>query len=233
MAIRTAIVDDEPLAVEILKDYVEKTASLTLILAGSDVFRTLQLLQSGEIDLVLLDIQMPELTGIQFMKIVGDSSKIIVTTAYPDYALEGYELNVADYLLKPISYERFSKAINKIKVVAGNSAAVHGGPFLPDFIFVKSEYKLVKIMLNDILYIESLRDYIAIYTTKNEKIMTLESLRNMEQTLPAANFVRVHKSFIVSLSKIKFVERNRIIIEDKHIPVGESYQKDFYDKLKP
>ncbi len=233
MVIRTAIVDDEPLAVEILKDYVEKTPALKLILAGSDVFKTLQMLRSGELDLVLLDIQMPELTGIQFMKIVGDSSKIIVTTAYPDYALEGYELNVADYLLKPISYERFSKAINKIKVVADNSAAVLGGPFLPDFIFVKSEYKLVKIMLNDILYIESLRDYIAFYTTKNEKIMTLESLRNMEQTLPAANFVRVHKSFIVSLSKIKFVERNRIIIEDKHIPVGESYQKDFYDKLKP
>jgi DNA-binding LytR/AlgR family response regulator len=233
MAIRTAVVDDEPLAVEILKDYVEKTAGLKLVMAGSDVFKTLQLLQSGELDLVLLDIQMPELTGIQFMKIVGDSSKIIVTTAYPDYALEGYELNVADYLLKPISYERFLKAISKIKVATGNSAAVPDEPAVPDLIFVKSEYKLVKIMLNDILYIESLRDYIAIYTTKNEKIMTLESLRNMEQTLPAANFVRVHKSFIVSLSKIKFVERNRIIIQDKHIPVGESYQKDFYEKLKP
>ena len=226
--IRTAILDDEPLAVQLLKGYVEKTKNLQLVAAGSNVFETLKLVQQNKIDLILLDIQMPELTGIQFMKIAGNQCKVILTTAYSEYALDGYEYHVVDYLLKPFSYERFAKAIEKV--------ALHNAPPVPaetkpDHIFIKSEYKLVRVNFDEILYIESLRDYIAIHCTGRQKIMTLESLRNMENLLPADAFMRVHKSYIVALDKIKFVERNKIVINTEYIPVGDSYQAEFFVRI--
>ncbi|RYD83715.1 MAG: response regulator transcription factor [Sphingobacteriales bacterium] len=229
MQIRTAIVDDEPLAVELLSDYVNKTEGLLLVEATTDVYKALKLVQDGGVDLLLLDIQMPELTGLQFMKIAGNSCKIIVTTAYTEYALDGYEFNVADYLLKPIPYERFLKAISKVQQqpVAENKASAKA-----DHIFIKSEYKLVRVNLADILYIESLRDYIAIHTSDKQKIMSLESLRNMENVLPADDFLRVHKSYIVSLKKISFVEKNRIVINTEYIPIGDSYQEKFFSIIK-
>ena len=233
MAIRTAVLDDEPLAVEILADYVQKTEGLLLTHAGSDAFAVLQMVQKKELDLVLLDIQMPELTGIQFLKIIGDSCKVIVTTAYTEYALDGYELDITDYLLKPISYERFLKAIEKVKNSSGkNSLPISAVTDGSNYIFVKSEYKLVRIDLNDILYIESLRDYIAIHTIGQGKIMSLDSLRNMEEKLPADNFIRVHKSFIVAINKINFIERSRIIIQQQYIPIGDSFQENFSKKIK-
>ncbi|RZL06034.1 MAG: response regulator transcription factor [Pedobacter sp.] len=227
MQIRTAVLDDEPLAVELLSDYVNKTDGLTLVEASTDVYKVLKLVQQNEIDLLLLDIQMPELTGIQFMKIIGNSCRVIITTAYSEYALDGYEFNVLDYLLKPISYERFTKAIKKLdQSLSGRE--VSSSP-KPDHIFIKSDYKLVRIPLADILYIESLRDYIAIHTTTSpQKIMSLESLRNMESLLPPAEFMRVHKSYIVAMQKISFVERNRVVINEQYIPIGESYQAKFF-----
>ena len=226
MQLRTAVVDDEPLAVELLSDYVNKSEGLLLAEATTDVYKVLKMVQQNELDLVFLDIQMPELTGIQFMKIAGDSCRIIITTAYTEYALDGYEYNVVDYLLKPISYERFSKAVHKLtetNIVADPKAVQK-----PDHIFIKSEYKLIRINLADILYIESLRDYIAIHTTAKQKIMSLESLRNMEAILPSTEFTRVHKSYIVSLQQISFVEKNRIVINEEYIPIGESYQEKFF-----
>lgn len=229
MPIKTAIVDDEPLAVDLLSDYVSKTDSLQLVEASTDVYKILKLVQEGNVDLLFLDIQMPELTGIQFMKIIADSCKVIITTAYTEYALDGYEFNVVDYLLKPISYDRFLKAVNKVLLPAGieNKAAEK-----PDHIFVKSEYKLVRVNLADILYIESLRDYITIHTLQQQKIMSLDSLRNMETILPADEFLRVHKSYIVSLKKISFVEKNRIVINKQYIPIGDSYQEKFFESIK-
>ena len=229
MPIRTAVVDDEPLAVELLSDYVNKTATLQLIEASTDVYKVLKMVQQNEIDLVLLDIQMPELTGIQFMKIGGNNCRVIITTAYTEYALDGYEFNVVDYLLKPISYDRFLKAINKIlqPAIAPEVKVVPK----PDHIFIKSEYKLVRINLADILYIESLRDYIAIHTIGKQKIMSLESLRNMETFLPEEDFMRVHKSYIVAMQKIGFVEKSRIVINDEYIPIGESYQEKFFSRI--
>jgi two-component system LytT family response regulator len=226
--IRAAIIDDEPLAVQLLKGYVEKTKGLDLVYAGSNVFEVLDLVRDKKVDLVLLDIQMPELTGIQFMKIAGQQCRIILTTAYSEYALEGYEYAVTDYLLKPFSYERFLKAVEKL---SANNPVANAGPQQPDHIFIKSEYKLVRINFSDILYIESLRDYISVHTADKQKIMSLESLRNMEALLPADKFMRVHKSYIVSLGKIKFVERNRIVIAGEYIPVGESYQAAFFEKI--
>lgn len=228
MPVRTAIIDDEPLAVELLADYVNKTEGLLLVEATTDVYKILKLVQDGHIDLLLLDIQMPELTGIQFMKIAGGQCKIIITTAYAEYALDGYDFSVVDYLLKPIAYERFLKAITKVQVpaAAGSKEALKA-----DHIFIKSEYKLVRVNLPDILYIESLRDYIAIHTAGQQKIMSLDSLRNMESILPADEFVRVHKSYIVSLRKISFVEKNRIVIGNEYIPIGDSYQEKFFNSI--
>lgn len=228
MAIRTAIVDDEPLAVDILSDYVNKTNSLELIEAGTDVYKILKLVQDGNIDLLLLDIQMPELTGLQFMKIAGNKCRVIITTAYTEYALDGYEYNVVDYLLKPISYERFLKAISKIEQtpLSGNKPLQKA-----DHIFIKSEYRLIRINLADILYIESLRDYIAIHTVDKQKIMSLESLRNLETILPADEFIRVHKSYIIPIKKISFVEKSRIIINNEYIPIGDSYQERFFKSI--
>jgi DNA-binding LytR/AlgR family response regulator len=230
MPIRTAIIDDEPLAVELLSDYVNKTEGLQLVEAGTDVYKVLNLVQQKEVDLVLLDIQMPELTGIQFMKIAGNNCKIIITTAYTEYALDGYEFNVVDYLLKPISYDRFLKGIDKMKQVnPGNPETVSS--VKPDHIFIKSEYRLVRVNLPDILYIESLRDYIAIHSTGKQKIMSLDSLRNMESILPSGEFMRVHKSYIVSLKKISFLEKSRIVIDGEYIPIGESYHEKFLSSI--
>jgi two-component system LytT family response regulator len=227
--IRTAIVDDEPLAVQLLKGYVEKTKSMELLYAGNDAFHVVKLVQENKLDLVLLDIQMPELTGIQFMKIVGKQCKVILTTAYSEYALEGYEYHVVDYLLKPFSYDRFELAITKL--LDTHTFAANNEPVKLDHFFIKSEYKLIRVNFEDIIFIESLRDYIAIHTNTKQKILSLESLKNMDSSLPTDKFIRVHKSYIVALNKISFVERNRIVINDKYIPIGESYQAAFFERI--
>ncbi|RYF85332.1 MAG: response regulator transcription factor [Chitinophagaceae bacterium] len=225
---RCLIVDDEPLAINLLKDYLGKVTDLELVKATTDVFDALKTAQNEEIDLVFLDIQMPELTGIQFMKILNGKSKVILTTAYQDYALQGYEFDVVDYLLKPFSLERFIIAVNKART-RGESKGVE--PALPatDFIFVKSEYRMVRIELKDILYLESLRDYVAIHTAK-EKILTLQSLRSFEEQLKS-NFIRVHKSYIVAVDKIKAIEKRRLIIGETYIPIGETYLDAFWKKI--
>ena len=230
MALRIGILDDEPLALEVLADYVQKTNGLVLIEATTDAYKILELVQQKSLDILLLDIQMPELNGIQVMKIIGQHCRIILTTAYAEYALDSYDFNVSDYLLKPIAYERFVKAIEKTKPMLASQT--EGAAATIDHIFIKSEYKLIRVDLSDILYIESLRDYIAIHTLTNGKIMSLDSLRNMETQLPANRFTRVHKSYIVAINHISFIERNRIIIKDEYIPIGDSYQAAFANFIK-
>lgn len=225
---RCLIVDDEPLAINLLKDYLSKVPELELVKATTDVFEALKIAQNETIDLIFLDIQMPELTGIQFMKILNGKTKIILTTAYENYALQGYEFDVIDYLLKPFSLERFIVAVNKAKNRKETGSADAATP-VTDFIFVKSEYRMVRIELNDILFLESLRDYVAIHTTK-EKILTLQSLRSFEEQLQNT-FVRVHKSYIVSINKIKAIEKRQLIIGDTHIPIGETYLDAFWKKI--
>ena len=226
--IRTAILDDEPLAVALLSDYALQTPGLDICYEGADVFHVLKLVQEKKIDLVLLDIQMPELTGIQFMKIAANACKIILTTAYPDYALDGFEHDAVDYLLKPFSKERFQKAIQK---VAGQYEA--GSPAeSPGAIFIKSEYRLIRVSLQDILYLEALRDYIAVHTVSQGKILTLESLKNLQEKIPAKNFIRIHKSYIIAFDKISFIEKNRVIISGNYLPIGDHYQADFNRKLQ-
>ncbi len=235
--IRCIIVDDEPLALHVLEDYMSKIPFLQLVKATTNPIEALTLVQEGNVDLVFLDVQMPELTGIQFLRIANGKAKVILTTAYPQYALEGYELDVIDYLLKPIAFDRFFKSVQKAQTVLQPPTAAAAKPvqtepvqqhdFLSDFIFVKTEHKIQKVYLNDILFIEGLKDYISIFTTA-ERIITLQNMKKMEDALPVRHFIRVHKSYIVSINKIDSIERSRIFIGDKVIPVGDTYREDFF-----
>lgn len=223
--LRCIAIDDEPLALDILTDYIGKVPFLQLVSATSNVFDALQLVQEQKADLVFLDMQMPELTGLQFMKITGGKCAIVLTTAYSEYALDGYEYNVVDYLLKPFAFERFYRAAEKARQLLAKP--VTEAPATDPFIFIKTDGRIVKLVLDDILLIEGLKDYIAIHT-KKEKLITLQNLRTMEEGLPADRFIRVHKSWIIALDKIDSIERNRIFIGAEVIPIGETYQKPFF-----
>ncbi|HEK20039.1 LytR/AlgR family response regulator transcription factor [Mucilaginibacter sp.] len=232
--IKCLVVDDEPLALNILEDYISKVPFLQLIKATTNPIEALTIVQEGGIDLVFLDVQMPELTGIQFLKIANGKAKVILTTAYPQYALEGYELDVVDYLLKPIAFERFYKSVQKAQGIIQPTAKAQPvaepqqqDDFMSDFIFVKTEHKIQKVYLHDILFIEGLKDYISIFTP-TERIITLQNMKKMEDALPEKHFIRVHKSYIVSINKIDSIERSRIFIGDKIIPVGDTYREDFF-----
>jgi DNA-binding LytR/AlgR family response regulator len=230
------IIDDEPLAIRLLSDYLEKTEGLSLLKAFTDPIEALQFADKQTPDLIFLDIQMPELTGIQFMKIANGKYPIILTTAYDHYALDSYEFDVIDYLLKPISLDRFMIAANKARkrlqpAVASVSVASPANQEVPlDYIFVKSDYKTLKIDLADIYYLEGLGDYVAIHL-KEKKILTLENMKHFEATLPEQNFIRVHKSFLVGIDKIEFIERNRIVIKDQRLPIGATYRDAFWDRI--
>jgi two-component system LytT family response regulator len=239
--IRCLVVDDEPLAIDLLEDYISKIPFLSLIKSFQNPIEALSEVQEGNVDLVFLDVQMPELTGMQFLKIANGKCKVILTTAYPQYALEGYEHNVLDYLLKPIAFDRFYKAAQKAKESICNISATAAPvveaaspiqqTIINDFIFVKTEYKIQKIYLNDILFIEGLKDYISIFT-KNERIITLQSMKKMDEALPHHLFVRVHKSYIVALDKIESIERSRIAIADKIIPIGDTFRDYFFKMIE-
>ena len=233
--IRCLVVDDEPLALDILEDYIRKVPFLTLVKTTTSAIEGLSLVQSDAIDLVFLDVQMPELTGIQFLKIINGKCDVILTTAYSQYALDGYELDVVDYLLKPIAFDRFYKAAQKVlqNTSTGQTVSPESSPAqnTHDFIFVKTEHKIQKIYLDDILYIEGLKDYISIFT-KTEKIITLQNMKKMEESLPLKSFVRVHKSYIIALGKIESIERSRIQIGEKIIPIGDTYREYFFKQIE-
>lgn len=227
--IKCLIVDDEPLAVNLLKNYAAKIPDLEIVQATSDVFAALNAAQNQEADLVFLDIQMPELTGIQFMKILNGKARVILTTAYEEYALQAFDHDVVDYLLKPISFERFNIAVSKAKerITQSKPPAIDE---TPDYLFVKSDYKIIKVDLQDIYYLESLRDYVAIHTTNN-KILTLQSLRSFEDYLPAKDFLRIHKSYIIALKKISSIERKRVIVKEQYLPIGDTYIEEFKKRV--
>ena len=240
MILKCIAVDDEPLALDIIEDYISKVPFLELVKRTENAIEALQLVQAGGIDLVFLDIQMPDLTGIQFLKIASGKANYILTTAYSQYALESYDLNVSDYLLKPIAFDRFYKAVEKVrnqmqKEEVASPAVAEPLPIssptptspVQDFIFVKTEHKIQKIELDDVLYIEGLKDYISIYT-KTERVITLQNMKKMEETLPKGEFIRVHKSYIISLDKVESIERSRISIAGKIIPIGDTYRDEFF-----
>lgn len=230
------VIDDEPLAIRLLSDYIEKTNGLALLKAFSNPIEALQYAGENRPDLIFLDIQMPELTGIQFMKIANGKYPIILTTAYDNYALDSYEFDVIDYLLKPISLDRFMIAANKAKerlqapattAPSISSPAPSAGP---GYIFVKSDYKTLKISLAEILYLEGLGDYVCIHLP-GKKILTLEKMKHLATTLPDSNFIRVHKSYLVAIDKIDFIERNRIVINEQRLPIGATYKDAFWNRI--
>lgn len=227
---RCLVIDDEPLALNVLAGYIRQSNGLLLVDINTSPIHGLQRVQNGEADLVFLDIEMPELSGVQFMKIADANCKIIVTTAYAQYAVDGFEYNAIDYLLKPISFERFSKAVQKLPPLAATAAA---GKLLIqlDYIFVKSEYKLLRVDFNTILFLESLRDYVAIHTTAGKKILTLQSMASFEKELPDTLFIRIHKSYIIAFDKIKFIEKSKVIINNNYLPVGDTYKNNFHKAI--
>ena len=214
-------VDDEPLALDKIASFIGQLPFLNLKGIFDNPIDALAFLSDNNVDLLFLDIQMERLTGLDLLAALPERPQVILTTAYSEYALKGYEFEVTDYLLKPYSFERFVQAVNKaVKRISVKD-------IVPDFIFVKTDYRLVKIMLSDILYIEGMRDYRCIHTS-NGKIMTQQTFGSFEELLPSSQFVRIHKSYMVALSKIESVEKHRVKIGKELLPVSESYRERFY-----
>lgn len=235
MILTCAIIDDEPLAVSLLEAYVEKTPFLRLAGTYGSALNALPELNDQPVDLLLLDIQMPELNGMEFSRLLHTETRIIFTTAFSQYALDSYKVDALDYLLKPISYPDFLKAMEKARrwYELKRSKATDS-PTVPkmESIFVKSEYKLVQIKLRSILYIEGLKDYVKIFVEEEpHPILSLMSMKVLEEMLPADRFIRVHRSFIVQPEKIKVIERNRIVFGKTYIPISENYKQRFTEFL--
>jgi two-component system LytT family response regulator len=222
--IRCMVIDDEPLALQLISDYVLKAPALELVYQTTNPVEALPWAFENKVDVVFLDIHMPELSGMNFLKLVQNKCKVVLITAYHDYALEGYEHDVIDYLLKPVTLERFMMAVHKItERINPMHADIANNAVVADHIFVKTEYKIQKIDCENILYLEGLRDYVAIHTTKG-KILSLQSMRTFEERLPANDFIRIHKSYIVAIKQINFLEKNRVVIQDQYLPVGDTYK---------
>jgi DNA-binding LytR/AlgR family response regulator len=230
MNLNCVLIDDEPLALELLQSYVEKTPFLRLAGKFSSAVEAMQTLpQLGEVHVMFLDIQMPGLNGLEFSRMVPATTRIIFTTAFGQYALDSYRVNALDYLLKPISYTDFLQAVNKAEQWFGMQSK---GEENEKYIYVKSDYKLVQIALDDILYIEGLKDYLKIHLEGDSKpILSLISMKAMEEKLPAHQFLRVHRSFIVQKSKIKVIDRGRIVFGKVYIPISDSYKQELQEYI--
>ena len=225
MILTCAIIDDEPLAAELLESYAKKTPELHLVGVYGSAVEAMKELRNNPVDLLFLDIQMPELSGMEFAGILPKKTKVIFTTAFDHYAIDGYKVNAADYLLKPISYDSFVLSVNRVlercRDVDRQDVMSADG-----FVYVKSEYKLVKINFDDILYIEGVKDYVKIYFRDRRKpVMSLMNMKKLEDYLPKSQFMRVHRSFIVNMSVADMIDRGRIVAGDTFIPVSESYKE--------
>jgi DNA-binding LytR/AlgR family response regulator len=223
MILNCAIIDDEPLAAELLKSYVEKTPFLNLIGSYNSAITAIKDLKENPVDIIFLDIQMPELSGIEFAKILPKETRVIFTTAFNQYAIEGYRVNALDYLLKPISYEDFMKSVSK--AVDYFSIVRKQETYKKDrFMFVKSDYKLIRVALDDILYIEGLKDYVRFYLSDGTKLMSLMNMKKLEDYLPYPEFMRTHRSYIVHMSKVNSVDHFRIVFDEEYLPISDSYK---------
>jgi DNA-binding LytR/AlgR family response regulator len=230
MIMTCVAIDDEPIALEVLEEYISRTPHLELLKTFSDGFKAIEYIKENKVQLIFLDIQMPQITGIQLMKSLPDPPLVIFTTAYSNYAIEGFNLNAIDFLLKPFEYERFLKAVNKAGEYVTYKERPAEAPSNTSFIFVKSDYQIIKIDLSDISLIEGMDDYVKIFTSK-KMILSNMTMKDILSKLPSPDFTRVHRSFIVSLSHIESVRNKRIKIGEKLIPVGDSFADSFYKLL--
>jgi len=231
--IRTIAVDDEPLALQLVTGYIKKTPGLELTGSFDNPQEALEFVIYERVDLIFIVIQMPDLTGIEFTRALAGGPRVVFTTAYEKYALEGFKLDVVDYLLKPFSYDEFLKAVGKaarlIRVEQGEQEKVESNS---EFLFLKSDYKIRRINFNDILYIEGLKDYVKVYTAGTPRpVLSLITMKLLEAKLPPAKFMRVHRSFIVNLERVETIERSRIVFGKTYIPVSEQYREKFQEFL--
>jgi len=234
---KCVIIDDEPLAVELLQDFVKKVESLELINSFNNAIDAVSFINQNNVDLVFLDIQMPHFSGIDFLNTIEKKPLVIFTTAYSDYAVEGFNLGAVDYLVKPIPFHRFLKAVVRAQQIFAPTApqAILENTNSPeidqDFMFVRAEYENVKLNFADILFIEGLKDYVKIYTTDNKFTLTLISLIKLENLLSSKGFARIHRSYIINIKHVKSIQKNKVLISDKRVPISESYKNTFFEKI--
>ncbi|UZR95759.1 LytR/AlgR family response regulator transcription factor [Chondrinema litorale] len=236
MSLKCLVVDDEALAITLLEKYISQVDGLELLASTKDPVKAIEILEEETIDILFLDIQMPELTGIELLRVLPQKPVVILTTAYSEYAVEGYQLDVTDYLLKPFSLERFIQAVDKAKRVIDLSlqALKNAGEISmheeKKYINVKADHKIYKIPFDDIKYIEGLKEYVSFYTN-DQRIIALESLKKLEILLPSTQFMRVHKSYIIAVNKVRALEGNLLEIGDKKIPIGKTYRQEVIKKI--
>lgn len=235
---KCVIIDDEPLAVELLEDFVGKVDSLELVHTFNNAIDAVSYINQNNVDLIFLDIQMPHFSGIDFLNTIEKKPLVIFTTAYSDYAVEGFNLGAVDYLVKPIPFHRFLKSVVRAQQVLNPTTAVQAisenttAPELEqDFMFVRAEYENVKMNFSDILFIEGLKDYVKIYTTDNKFTLTLISLIKLENLLSSKGFSRIHRSYIINIKHVKSIQKNKVLISDKRIPISESYKNAFFERI--
>lgn len=234
--IKCIVVDDEPFAIELLEDFIRKVPFVELVQTCENALEALEILKKGNIDLMFLDIKMPDINGLDLLKSLKNPPVVIFTTAYSEYAVESYNLDALDYLLKPVPFDRFLKSVNKAREYiedrnVGSDADQHVPKVEKDYFFVKANYQILKINFRDILYLEGLKDYVKIYCGP-KAILTNQSMKYIESRLPSATFVRVHRSYIVSLDKITSITKNRVVIGDKHIPVSGGFRDSFFQLIE-
>lgn len=226
--IKCIIVDDEPLAIELLADYISKVPFLSLEACCDNASAAMKMLDIKDPDLMFLDIHMPDISGLQLIKGLQNPPSVIITTAHSKFAVEGFELNVDDYLLKPISFERFLKAVNRVKDSLKHiESPLEDTKSANDYLFVKTDYKMVRIVFSDIKYFEGLKDYVKI-VTENKTYVTRQSLKLLMEKISGNNFIRVHRSYIIALSHITAITKNRVIIGTQYIPISENYREAFF-----
>ena len=234
---KCVIIDDEPLAVDLLQDFVKKIDALELVSTFNNAIDAVSFINQNNVDLVFLDIQMPHFSGIDFLNTIEKKPLVIFTTAYSDYAVEGFNLGAVDYLVKPIPFHRFLKAVVRaqqiLQPVANTAIAENNNApeIEQDFMFVRAEYENVKLNFTDILFIEGLKDYVKIYTTDNKFTLTLISLIKLENLLSSKGFARIHRSYIINIKHVKSIQKNKVLISDKRIPISESYKNTFFEKI--
>lgn len=234
---KCVIIDDEPLAVDLLVEFVGRIDSLELVTTFTNAIDAISIINHSEIDLIFLDIEMPHFSGIDFINAIEKKPLIIFTTAYSNYAVEGFNLGAVDYLVKPIPFNRFLKAVMRAqqifvpKSLPTSNQTVNAPEIEHDFMFVRAEYENVKLNFPDILFIEGLKDYVKIYTTDNKYTLTLISLIKLENLLSSKGFSRIHRSYIINIKHVKSIQKNKVLIAEKRIPISESYKTAFFEKI--